>query len=136
MLSPAVPANDLGFPVYGRYARISRPKVSGVGRHEGVLLPTGAVAHTTPEHGPHLCSLQQFSRELPVQVEKELPILEHTPAMAVVQGLLFKHEPYDLWNNNCEIFARKALLEKPSSPQVLGWALVAIVAGLLYVNSQ
>ena len=28
---------------------ISRPKLSGAGRHAGVLLPDGRVAHMTPE---------------------------------------------------------------------------------------
>ena len=136
MLNTALPGQALTLPLYGRIARISRPKVSGLGRHEGVLLPTGAVAHTTAEQGPHLCSFEQFARALPVQVEKELPVLEHASAINIVRGLLLEREPYHPWNNNCEIFARKALLEKPSSPQALGLAFVAILAGLLYLNSQ
>lgn len=136
MLNQHQQSSLLDWPTYGRLARISRPKVSGVGRHEGVLLPSGHVAHTTPDRGPHLCSLQDFSRNLPVVIEKELPVMEHIPAIQSVRDLLKTKERYHLLNSNCEIFARKALCEKAESPQAFGWTLIALVAGLCYLNSQ
>jgi hypothetical protein len=136
MLNEPQNGRPLAGPTYGRLARISRPKISGVGRHEGVLLPSGHVAHTTPDQGPHMCSFQNFSRTLPVIVEKELPAIQHQPAIESVRELLSIKEPYHLISSNCEIFARKALLEKAESPQALGWTFLVLIAGLLYLNSQ
>ncbi|RYF36815.1 MAG: hypothetical protein EOO38_27185 [Cytophagaceae bacterium] len=136
MLSEPQKSSLLTWPVNGRLARISRPKVSGIGRHEGVLLPSGLVAHTTPEHGPHLCSLHDFSRTLPVVVEKELPPMQHQSAIESVRELLSIKEPYHLVSSNCEIFARKALLEKAESPQALGWTVLVLIAGFWYLSTQ
>jgi hypothetical protein len=136
MLNPNTLSKSLVGRTHGRFARISRPKLSGLGRHEGVLLPSGVVAHTTPNYGPHLCSLQQFSRTLPVIVEKELPAMQHMAAMGAVRDLLSNREPYHPWHSNCEIFARKALREPPGSPQAVGWACLALLGGFLYLNSQ
>ncbi|AYQ26922.1 NC domain protein [Polaromonas sp. SP1] len=116
--------------IYGRMIRISRPKISGVGRHEGVLLPTGHVAHTTQEKGAHVCTFDQFKAKLPIKIEHELHPLMHQQALQRLQKLLTKQAPYDPILNNCEIFARTILLEEPQSPQVGFWAIAALLAAL------
>ncbi len=69
-------------------------------------------------------------------VEKELPAMKHQTAIAAVRELLTIKEPYHLINSNCEIFARKALLEKAESPQALGWTFLVLIAGFWYLSSQ
>lgn len=45
-----------------------RPKDSYLGNHYGTWLSMGAVAHTTPEHGKHLGTFDEFAAGKPVQV--------------------------------------------------------------------
>ncbi|MDP1680977.1 MAG: NC domain protein [Burkholderiales bacterium] len=116
--------------IYGRMARISRPKLSGVSRHEGVLLPTGDVAHTTQDKGAHVCSWAQFKGNHPIKIERELHPVMHQQALLRLQDLLEKRHPYDPVLNNCEIFARTILLEEPQSPQVGFWMVAAFFAAL------
>jgi hypothetical protein len=42
---------------------------------------------------------------------------------------------YDLLNYNCEIFARRVVLQKPESPQVGFWMAVLAIAGLWYASA-
>ena len=116
--------------IYGRMARISRPKFSGVGRHEGVLLPTGHVAHTTQDKGAHVCSWEQFKGNQQIEFERELHPLMHQQALLRLQELLARQLPYNPVLNNCEIFARTVLLEEPQSPQVGFWVVAAFFAAL------
>ncbi|WP_411879758.1 hypothetical protein [Polaromonas sp. YR568] len=112
----------------GRLARISRPKLLGFVRHEGVLMPDGRVVHTSPDGGTRICSYAEFRAGLEVNVEYELPIHRHADALAVLNRLLAANAPYDLIANNCEIFARKVMLEKPVSPQLGFWAVAGLCA--------
>lgn len=125
--TPLMPSTQT---LYGKFARIARPKLNGFGSHEGVLLPSGFVVHLTQERGICLVTMEEFARGHKVSVLFELPQEHHEAAMRRLTSLLQENKPYDLVLNNCEMFARNVLLQKPESPQVLLWFLVA-VAGLL-----
>ena len=116
--------------LYGKFARIARPKLNGFGSHEGVLLPSGLVVHLTQERGICLVTMEEFARGHKVTVRFELPPEHHDVAMQRLTSLLQENKPYDLVPNNCKMFARNVLLQRPESPQVLVWCLVAVV-GLL-----
>lgn len=115
---------------HGRLARISRPKLWGLIRHEGVLMPDGRVVHTSPAGGTRVSSFSEFKAGFKVSVEYELPIHRHAQALEVLNRLLVASAPYDLIANNCEIFARKVMLEKPASPQLGFWAVAGLCAAV------
>lgn len=117
----------------GRLARISRPKLGGFIRHEGVLMPDGRVVHTSPAGGTRITSYAEFKAGFDVNVESELPMHRHTQAIEVLNRLIAANAPYDLIANNCEIFARKVMLEKPASPQLGFWAVAGLCAAAWYV---
>lgn len=103
--------------IYGRMARISRPKISGIGRHEGVLLPTGHVAHTNLEKGAHVCTFDQFKAARPIKIEHELHPLMHQQALQRLQNLLTKQTPYDPILNNCEILPGRSCMKSLKVPK-------------------
>lgn len=134
MMTPTFP--PIGFAPYGRIARISRDKLTGLGKHEGVLLSNGMVVHISAERGVQVCSYDTFRANRIVTVEMEVPRQFHDIAMMQVQALLHENAPYDLIANNCEIFARKAVLERPLSPQVAFWTLTGIFLGIFALGTQ
>jgi hypothetical protein len=92
-----------------QFARISRPKLQGLGRHEAVLLPNGLVAHTTQGKWPHLTTYEDFRQGKDVLVEDLLVPAEHSAAAVRLRDLLEKREPYDPLFSNCETFARTVI---------------------------
>lgn len=122
--------------IYGRMARISRPKLKGLGSHEGVLLPSGMVLHLTQERGICLVTQQDFAQGHVLKFELELPPERHPEAMLRLNTLLWENRPYDLILNNCEMFARRAVLQPPESPQVILWAVATILVTWWAASSQ
>ena len=55
---------------------ISRPKLSGAGRHAGVLLPDGRVAHMTPE-GAAIVGFEDFALGRPIKFDKAAAVERH-----------------------------------------------------------
>lgn len=126
-----------GFVPYGRLLRVSRFKLSGFGRHEGVLLPNGMVVHATAATGGiEMCTFLQFSSGRDVQVEAEVPRHMHNAAVQRINDLVAADAKYDAINNNCEMFARAAVLQKPWSPQVVFWLVLGIAAGTWYFGGR
>lgn len=93
----------------GLFARVSRPKLAGPGRHEAVLLPNGLVAHTLQDNRPHVTSFEDYRKGREVLVEDTLQPHEVPAASARLQQLLDLGEPYDPLFSNCESFARKVM---------------------------
>lgn len=116
---------------YGNIARVSRPKLSGGGTHEGVLLPDSRVADITQNEGYRILPLQEFAQNLPVKVEAVLPPHEHAKAINSLKAVLKEGKPYDPLFHNCEVVARKILGETPISPQVVFWGAAAAL--ILYL---
>lgn len=115
----------------GRFLRLSREKLSGVGRHEGVLLPGGGVAHITQGQVPHLTTLAEFQQGRECVIEDELHSHEFGVAFARLNELLAKKEPYGPLFNNCEYFAREVMRGGGISWQAV--VAVGAVGGLGYL---
>lgn len=108
------------FPLYGRVARVSRPKLRNMpGEHEGVLLPDGRVAHVTAGRFPEIVSYQQYAEGLPVRLISELEPSQTSAAIRRLNVLLRQRAPYDFLVGNCETFSRKVMGEPGVSWQVV-----------------
>ena len=60
-------------PLYGRIARISRPKLNAPGVHEGVQMLDGRVAHISWGRTTQICSFEEFASGYPVRLEHLVP---------------------------------------------------------------
>lgn len=108
------------FSLYGRVARISRPKLQNMpGEHEAILLPDGRVAHITAGRFPAIVSFQEYAQGLPVRLVAELDTSQTYAAIERLNVLLRKRAPYDPLFGNCETFARKVMGEPGVSWQVV-----------------
>lgn len=108
------------FSLYGRVARISRPKLQNIpGEHEAVLLPDGRAAHITAGRFPEIVSLQEYAQGLPVRLVAELDSSQTYAAIERLNALLRKRAPYDPLFGNCETFARKVMGEPGVSWQIV-----------------
>ncbi len=115
----------------GRFLRLSREKLTGAGRHEGVLLPNGAAVHITHGQLPHLTTLAEFQQGRECIIEDELRVQEFAAAFARLNELLAKREPYDPLFNNCEYFAREVMRGNGISWQAV--VAVGAIGGIGYL---
>lgn len=114
------------FSLYGRVARISRPKLRNIpGEHEAVLLPDGRIAHATAGRYPEIVSYQQYAEGLPVRLIAELEPSQTPAAIRRLNLLLRQRAPYDFFFGNCETFSRKVMGEPGVSWQVVTGAALA-----------
>ena len=81
-------------------------------------------------------TFERFSAGHEVLVESELPPHLHAAAIRKINELIAAQGPYDAVHNNCEIFARAAVLEQPWSPQVGFWLAVGIIASIFLVRGK
>lgn len=117
------------FSLYGRVARISRPKLHNMpGEHEAVLLPDGRAAHITAGRFPELVSFQEYAQGLPVRLLAELDPSQTYAAIERLNVLLQQRTPYDPLFGNCETFARKVMGEPGVSWQIVTAAILAVGA--------
>lgn len=108
------------FSLYGRVARISRPKLQNMpGEHEAVLLPDGRAAHITAGRLPEIVSFQEYAQGLPVRLVAELDSSQTNAAIKRLNALLRQRAPYDPVFGNCETFARKVMGEPGVSWQIV-----------------
>jgi hypothetical protein len=105
---------------------VSRPKLTGAGRHAGVMLPDGQVAHMTPG-GAAVVSFEEFAQGHEVKAEKAAPRSSHWQLQWRAHQSVGRTPTYDLLNRNCEHYATWLIGDEPQSPQVNG----AVVLGLL-----
>lgn len=117
---------------FNRYpiAVIAREKLAGFGKHWGVLLPNGMVAHCTQEHNAHKVTLAEFAAGKKVEEIRRISSSEHQATLQRLNIALAQARPYDPLQHNCEIFANMVTGCKPESPQVQGWTLL-LVAGVV-----
>lgn len=114
------------FSLYGRIARISRPKLHNMpGEHEGVLLPDGRVAHIYAGRHPEIVSFAGYAQGLPVRMLGQLEPSQTPAAVARLNALLRGRAPYDFLFGNCETFARKVMGEPGVSWQIVTAAALA-----------
>jgi hypothetical protein len=114
-------------------AVIERDKLTGFGKHWGVLLPDGWVAHCTEDRNGHMVPFEEFAAGKPVKVIREVPPSEHRGTYWRLNDALAQPRAYDLIQYNCEIFANTVTGYKPESPQVKGWALLALFAVIVRI---
>lgn len=111
-------------------AVVSRPKAIFL-RHVGVLLPNGYVAHCAPGRGEHVSTIEEFAAGYDVTIEKPLPPADHGPTLQRVSAAVHSARPYDLFNNNCEMFANRAIGQEPHSTQIQSALIVLGVVALI-----
>ena len=114
------------FSLYGRVARVSRPKLNNMpGEHEAILLPDGRIAHATAGRFPEIVSYKQYALDLPVRLISELELSQTAAAITRLNSLLRQRAPYDFFFGNCETFSRKVMGEPGVSWQVVTGAAMA-----------
>lgn len=114
---------------------IARPKLSGFGEHVGVQLPSGHVAHHTPQ-GNEVVSLEQFAQGRPVHERKHANPADRDHILRRVASSVGGPSQYRLADSNCEHYASWLIGDEPESPQVAGCAVVALVAGFLLAGAR
>lgn len=125
----------LNAPLYGRIARISRPKLNAPGIHEGVQILDGRVAHISWGRSTEICSFEEFASGHPVWLEHLVPQSLSIHSLNALNAEIQRNPRYDLLAYNCEIFARRAVLQKSESPQVGFWMAALAIAGIWYASA-
>lgn len=114
---------------------ISRAKLTGAGKHVGVLLLSGQVAHMT-QTGAELVSLAEFAQGKPVTCERSAPIANHQQIQwRAIQSLAYTPK-YDLVKFNCEHYATLLLGEESQSQQITILALVTLFGALYFAHMR
>lgn len=115
---------------------VARQKLIGFGEHWGVLLPNGYVAHSTDDKGPHYVSLQEFEAGRNIKVIRKVPPSEYHSTLQRIQQELSQPAGYDLFTNNCEIFANRVTGYTPESPQIKGWGFFFALIGIAVLATK
>lgn len=113
---------------------ISRPKLAGPGRHVGVLLPDGRVAHKGVS-GAAIVSLEEFKQGLEIQYGVPIPAEMHSRILWRAYESIGRTPPYHVLSRNCEHYATWLLTGKGESPQANGLVLAALLGLLAYAAS-
>lgn len=119
----------------GFVGRVSRPKLTGLGTHAGVLLPSGKVAHLTTA-GESIVSFAEFAQGKTVRAEQGADPSTMHQIESRAQYTLGRTLPYDAINRNCEHYASYVMGKKPESPQVVVGALLLGVLGAVFLAAQ
>lgn len=107
---------------------ISRQKLSGMGKHYGVLLSNERCLDFHPQ-GITESNLKEFSKGLEVQIEISLP--ETKESYRRLEELKKNKKVYNLIDFNCENFARYLAEGKSESRQVfIASALIILFGGI------
>ena len=114
---------------------VSRPKLAGGGRHAGVLLPSGQVAHMTPE-GSAVVSFEQFAQGLLVTCDQPAPVERYQQIQWRAFQSIGRMPTYNLLKLNCEHYATWLMGEEPQSQQVKGLTLVALLGAFFWLAQQ
>lgn len=115
----------------GFVGQISRPKLSGGGKHAGVLLPNGLVAHMTQE-GAAIVSVADFAQGRPVTLEKAAPLSIHHQVQWRAQQTAGRTLPYHLLNRNCEHYATFVMGQNAESPQVTALVVLGLIGAVVW----
>lgn len=110
----------------GVICEITRPKLSGIGEHAGVLLPNGQVVHHG-QGGPRVDTLNAFAQGLPVKVIRTTDRRQQWEILQRIQSRL-RHPPaYRLLDSNCEHFVSDVLGTQKESRQINGLAVIGLL---------
>lgn len=110
---------------------ISRPKISGLGTHFGVLFPEGLVYDYTSELGLRRITQDQFSEGKQVAIVREIP-WHMAPIVRTRLEYIRRNAPkYSLLEWNCETFAEWLTSGIGKSAQVTG---VSLLTGIVIIT--
>jgi len=109
---------------------VSRPKLSGIGEHWGVQLPSGNIAHLTPT-GEQVVSSEHFAQGRKVKEVRRAAPEQYAQIMQRVTLSVQNPGQYRLFDRNCETYATWLMGEKPQSPQVAGVVALGLIAAFL-----
>lgn len=112
---------------------ITRPKLSGIGRHAGVLLPNGCVAHLTPD-GVAIVTMADFAQGLPIRFGHAVPAALHWQVEQRAYASVGRGPDYHLTQFNCEVYAAWLVGDKPHSPQVQAVVIAGLLLALLKMS--
>jgi len=116
-----------------------RPKKSGLGNHYGTWTSLGAVAHTTPEYGKHLGTLDEFAAGTSVRVKRVNRTFEQN-YLVEVRAVADLGREYDACHANCEHDATRVHDGVPKSPTIealtLGAVFIGLCAAVVYFRNQ
>lgn len=111
------------------YASCDGRSCRPLGTHDGLQLPDARVIDITNDKGVQVRSYGDFGQGLEVTVVREVDPRLHGQVMANVRNAIANPPPYRLADSNCEVFVNALVCEKPESPSVKGWLILALVAG-------
>jgi len=112
---------------------IFRPKLLGPGRHVGVMLSDGNVAHKQPA-GVSIDSLETFLQGREPEFGERVPESMHVYLLWRAYESVGRTLPYDLLNRNCEHYATWLLKGKAESAQINGAVLLGLLAVLVFAS--
>ena len=115
----------------GSIALISRPKLNGLGKHYGVLMPNNTVYHLD-KPGQNADSLELFSQGKACAVERIADLSEHASILNRLHEAIKNPGIYNEITNNCEHFANWIISGKKFSPQLQKFTFVAIALGGIF----
>jgi hypothetical protein len=116
-------------------AEVSRKKL-GILRHPGVLLPSGKVAHNTPRRGEHISTVEEFADGEDVIIDFVVPESERQAVLNRILTAVAAPQRYDLFQNNCEVYANRMLARQPISPQLRFAVFLAVGVGLIALCAE
>lgn len=109
---------------------IARPKLTGIGEHWGVQLPTGDVAYLTTS-GEQIVSLLEFAQGRQIKEIRRAAPEQSQQVMSRAAASVQSPGQYRLLDRNCETYATWVIGEKPQSPQVQRVVFFGLIAALL-----
>lgn len=105
-----------------------------MGRHAGVLLPNGQVAHMTPS-GAAIVSFSEFSQGLAVTFDSAAEPHKCHKIQWLAYEAVGRTRQYDLLNHNCIHFVTWFVNGSPKSSQVAGLGVLALIGHLSVIAS-
>jgi hypothetical protein len=108
-----------------------RPKAGGLINHIGVLVAHNTVLQNTPDKGEHLATVGEFAAGAPVKV---VSTGAH-PSVVVARAreILARAKAYNPFARNCEHTASEAVGGIAKSPQLVFFAILAVIIALLVI---
>jgi len=108
--------------------KISRPKLTGVGKHFGVDLQDGRVVHFASDGVIQFTTPEGFACGRDVLHRKSLSADQYAVVLERLRLALLNPRPYHSSDWNCETFANWITEGKAESSQVNGIAVLAVIA--------
>lgn len=105
-----------------------------IGRHVGIYLGNGHVAHARPGFGAQITTLAVFSDNLQIKYER----MAKNPQLSIQNAyrILKAGFPYSLFHSNCEHFVSLCESEDAQSPQLACFTLCLGILGIILLLQE